>query len=870
MCDCLLALQGSEAEALALGPAAGHLSPSTSVATREAQPQTSRPAQPQTSTSTATAGPASSAAASPAPPGPRPNAWTAGRPVIAAAASEAARQAPFSGPGPPQPSAALTSEPAASPAPPHAPDTAAPTPPSDSQLTSSAAGPATPGAAGSEYQALLAQARRSAFDPATSKVRCRACGRAFATFGQLAQHLGSAHGGLNSEDAKVIAFKQAGRAAAPAPAQLLPLVSEEAFPAMGAAVAAVGRGRERGARPPGASGAAEAPGAGLADEAGGPAPPGNAWAARRLATAAPAGLGAATKSLEGAEPVASGRTGRVGAAGAAAVAGGAARGAWSLVAGRTAHKSHAVGGAAARSAAPPAAAAAPGAAAPGGAAGVRPSRRVVTLADLLLTSAPARHGSKAAAAQAQAPRAGRSGAGGRAAAGGAAGGGVRVLASNALRVAAVAGGGSAARGAAAAAPAGAVAVAPRGKRLRLTPEGEVAPRRKKPLSKAKRLVVQHRAGRSLVAALAEYERLASAYRCVLEGVLGVLRELRGEGGAVPQEPLGAGGGGSLLGDRAVGVEGDGAGHSGDAGGASGEATAAAGRSGGAGSGPALAAASAVAAVGRSLPAPLRPALESLVLFRTGPRLAALWRRLQRRRSVVKDALAQQAKVRVGDGVTVIALSDILVFAAGQGARRARVLAGGGRRLRRCAGLSGWRDGASPVRAMWATKRGCCRCGPCSSRGHVRHVAMFVTWPCSSRGHARHVAMLVRRLARAGQVHKWPEPQPEELDAVAPLPPPPPPVQPPAGAESPKAGAGANAAAADGVARAGAPQVASASSSDTEDDDDDDEDGAQINQCMRRSACPGKDARCAGPRGVQALRGAPSWSLSLRARMDLHV
>jgi hypothetical protein len=33
--------------------------------------------------------------------------------------------------------------------------------------------------------------------------------------------------------------------------------------------------------------------------------------------------------------------------------------------------------------------------------------------------------------------------------------------------------------------------------------------------------------------------------------------------------------------------------------------------------------------------------------------------------------ALQAKVRVGDGVTVIALCDILVFAAGQGACRGR-------------------------------------------------------------------------------------------------------------------------------------------------------------------------------------------------------
>ncbi|GLI68827.1 hypothetical protein VaNZ11_013332 [Volvox africanus] len=55
---------------------------------------------------------------------------------------------------------------------------------------------------------LLVQARRSAFDPTTGKVRCRACGKAFATYAQLAQHLTAAHDGINSEDAKYLQFKR--------------------------------------------------------------------------------------------------------------------------------------------------------------------------------------------------------------------------------------------------------------------------------------------------------------------------------------------------------------------------------------------------------------------------------------------------------------------------------------------------------------------------------------------------------------------------------------------------------------------------------------------------------------------------------------
>ncbi|GAX84954.1 hypothetical protein CEUSTIGMA_g12375.t1 [Chlamydomonas eustigma] len=48
----------------------------------------------------------------------------------------------------------------------------------------------------------LSQARQSPVDPSTGKVRCRACGVAFVSYTSLAQHLGSKHGGLNSEDSK--------------------------------------------------------------------------------------------------------------------------------------------------------------------------------------------------------------------------------------------------------------------------------------------------------------------------------------------------------------------------------------------------------------------------------------------------------------------------------------------------------------------------------------------------------------------------------------------------------------------------------------------------------------------------------------------
>jgi hypothetical protein len=48
----------------------------------------------------------------------------------------------------------------------------------------------------------LSQARQSPVDPSTGKVKCRACGVAFTSYSSLAQHLGSKHAGLNSEDSK--------------------------------------------------------------------------------------------------------------------------------------------------------------------------------------------------------------------------------------------------------------------------------------------------------------------------------------------------------------------------------------------------------------------------------------------------------------------------------------------------------------------------------------------------------------------------------------------------------------------------------------------------------------------------------------------
>ena len=58
-------------------------------------------------------------------------------------------------------------------------------------------------------QRLLAQAHRSSFmqqcrSGQASRVKCRACGKAFLSFKQLAQHLQAKHNGINSEDAKYL------------------------------------------------------------------------------------------------------------------------------------------------------------------------------------------------------------------------------------------------------------------------------------------------------------------------------------------------------------------------------------------------------------------------------------------------------------------------------------------------------------------------------------------------------------------------------------------------------------------------------------------------------------------------------------------
>lgn len=72
-------------------------------------------------------------------------------------------------------------------------------------------------------QVLAAEARKSPVDRATGKVRCLSCGRAFAGFRILEQHLRDKHGGVNSEDsARLLAWakdKGAGRAGPPAAAK---------------------------------------------------------------------------------------------------------------------------------------------------------------------------------------------------------------------------------------------------------------------------------------------------------------------------------------------------------------------------------------------------------------------------------------------------------------------------------------------------------------------------------------------------------------------------------------------------------------------------------------------------------------------------
>jgi hypothetical protein len=55
---------------------------------------------------------------------------------------------------------------------------------------------------------LMAEAQRSAWDPLTQKLRCRACGKALPSYATLAQHLHSRHHGINSPDANFITLQQ--------------------------------------------------------------------------------------------------------------------------------------------------------------------------------------------------------------------------------------------------------------------------------------------------------------------------------------------------------------------------------------------------------------------------------------------------------------------------------------------------------------------------------------------------------------------------------------------------------------------------------------------------------------------------------------
>lgn len=91
---------------------------------------------------------------------------------------------------------------------PHASTTAA-----GAQHGNSRTGPAPNTGSGSATAAsahwkLMSEAHKSPVDPDTGRIRCRACGRAFAAYTFLAQHLKQRHFGINSEDAKVLEYRQ--------------------------------------------------------------------------------------------------------------------------------------------------------------------------------------------------------------------------------------------------------------------------------------------------------------------------------------------------------------------------------------------------------------------------------------------------------------------------------------------------------------------------------------------------------------------------------------------------------------------------------------------------------------------------------------
>jgi len=91
---------------------------------------------------------------------------------------------------------------------------------------------------------LLQQAHRSAQDPLTTGVRCRACGRAFSAYRFLAQHLEARHGGVNDESAKVAQLATLAGRGGGAPPQLpppLPQFTASDFPELSAAAATTTR-----------------------------------------------------------------------------------------------------------------------------------------------------------------------------------------------------------------------------------------------------------------------------------------------------------------------------------------------------------------------------------------------------------------------------------------------------------------------------------------------------------------------------------------------------------------------------------------------------------------------------------------------------
>ncbi len=77
----------------------------------------------------------------------------------------------------------------------------------DGWLQAVKASPAPLGPSSAEARCLM-EARKSKVEPATKRVRCRACGVAFVSYSSLAQHLGTKHDGINSDEAKFRLLKR--------------------------------------------------------------------------------------------------------------------------------------------------------------------------------------------------------------------------------------------------------------------------------------------------------------------------------------------------------------------------------------------------------------------------------------------------------------------------------------------------------------------------------------------------------------------------------------------------------------------------------------------------------------------------------------